>query len=93
HKAIGGDMLQAIAPLDQIFVPHHVMLDCAWHHWQLQNPRRLYDYSGWKNRQKTVQVSLDDEIPVGNLLNGGKPPVVRDYMDTKGGKLCYEYER
>ncbi|ESK82179.1 monooxygenase [Moniliophthora roreri MCA 2997] len=91
HLSVSGDMRLAVAPHDGIFFAHHNNIDRAWAKWQSMSPGRLVEYSGWKDRKETIPVSLDDQLPVGNLLNGGEPPVVRDYMNTKGGKLCYEY--
>lgn len=73
--------------LDPIFFLHHGMVDKVWWEWQEQDrDNRLYAYGGLRNDGQAA--SLDDELPMLGLADDG---VVRDYMDTQGGALCYTY--
>ncbi|KAK7037335.1 hypothetical protein VNI00_011326 [Paramarasmius palmivorus] len=87
HNALRGDMFLEASPNDPLFYLHHGNVDRIWAKWQAANPARLTDFSGWKYQNKTVPVSLDDELPVANLSDDR--PIVKDYMDI--GVLCYEY--
>lgn len=89
HNGIGGDMLTSASPNDPLFYLHHANVDRIWAKWQAANPTRLTDYNGWKDRNETIPAHIDDEMPAGNFSD--HRPVVRDYMNIKGGILCYEY--
>jgi tyrosinase len=77
---------------DPIFFLHHTQIDRLWWLWQQQNPRnRTFAYNGFHNTDDGSQgpaVTLNDVLPMGGLAADG---IVRDYMDIKGGKLCYTY--
>ncbi|KAI3597460.1 di-copper centre-containing protein [Moniliophthora roreri] len=89
HNAVGGDMLTSAAPNDALFYLHHGNVDRIWAKWQAANPDRLSDYQGFRDRKETDPATIDDKMPIGNFSD--QQPVVRDYMNTKGGPLCYEY--
>ncbi|KAK3356861.1 monooxygenase [Lasiosphaeria hispida] len=90
HAGIGGgrgDMGPLSSPNDPIFFLHHAMVDKVWWQWQQQDPQtRTFAYKGQRNNGSAA--TLLDELPMLGLAPEG---VVRDYMDTKGGVLCYTY--
>ncbi|KAK4446660.1 hypothetical protein QBC34DRAFT_356297 [Podospora aff. communis PSN243] len=90
HSAIGGsrgDMGPNTSPNDPIFFLHHTMVDKIWWQWQQHNPQtRTLAYEGTRN--DGAAASLDDIMP---MLGLAEDKVVRDYMDTQGGALCYTY--
>lgn len=72
---------------DPIFFLHHTMVDKIWWQWQQQNPQnRTFAYQGVRNDGQNA--TLNDVLPMLGLAPEG---VVRDYMNTKGGVLCYTY--
>ncbi|KAL0576037.1 hypothetical protein V5O48_005944 [Marasmius crinis-equi] len=89
HNLIGGDMRPHDAPNDPIFYMHHANIDRVWAKWQGDNATRLHDYRGFNDVRQTQPASINDTMPTLNLLDG--EVTVRDYMNTKGGPLCYEY--
>jgi tyrosinase len=63
------------------------MVDKIWWQWQQQDPQtRTLAYEGTRN--DGLNASLDDIMP---MLGLAADRVVRDYMDTQGGPLCYTY--
>jgi len=72
---------------DPFFFLHHTMVDKVWWQWQQRDPqKRTLDYKGVRNDGKNA--TLDDVLPMLGLAPEG---IVRDYMDTRGGALCYTY--
>ncbi|KAL0580213.1 hypothetical protein V5O48_001806 [Marasmius crinis-equi] len=91
HDAvIGGDMREFFAVNDPIFLLHHANVDRIWARWQGSDPARLNEYSGFNDIRSTQRASIDDLMPMLNLLD--QRPRVRDYMNTRAGSLCYVYE-
>jgi len=74
--------------IDPIFFLHHAMVDKVWWQWQQHRatPNRTYAYNGLR-RDKT-NATLDDVMP---MLGLAPDALVRQYMDTQGGTLCYLY--
>ncbi|KAH7032603.1 uncharacterized protein B0I36DRAFT_241275 [Microdochium trichocladiopsis] len=92
HSIIHGDMGPATSPNEPLFMLHHANVDRAWARWQGRNETRLADYSGFNDRVTlSIRASIDDEMPVLELAD--TKPVVRDYMDTMAGPLCYTYSK
>ncbi|KAM7193255.1 hypothetical protein V8F33_007955 [Rhypophila sp. PSN 637] len=90
HAGVGGgrgDMGPTSSPNDPIFFLHHAMVDKVWWQWQQRDPQnRTFAYKGVRNDGQNA--TLADVMPMLGLAADG---VVRDYMDTKGGALCYVY--
>lgn len=57
--------------------------------WQGRNATRLADYTGFNDASKTIPASVTDAMPVMALAD--TEPIVKDYMDTQAGPLCYTY--
>ncbi|KAI1030731.1 hypothetical protein LB503_013006 [Fusarium chuoi] len=57
--------------------------------WQGRNATRLADYTGFNDLDKWNSADINDNMPVMRLADEG--PVVKDYMDTRAGPLCYTY--
>lgn len=57
--------------------------------WQGRNATRLADYTGFIDASKTTPASITDAMPVMALAD--TEPIVKDYMDTQAGPLCYTY--
>ncbi|UQC87199.1 uncharacterized protein CLUP02_12701 [Colletotrichum lupini] len=89
HSIIFGDMGPATSPNEPLFFLHHGNVDRAWAKWQGRNATRLADYAGFNNADKTISASITDTMPVLELID--VEPVVKDYMDTLSGPLCYTY--
>ncbi|KAI9146861.1 Tyrosinase ustQ [Paramyrothecium foliicola] len=89
HSIIFGDMGPSTSPNEPLFFLHHANVDRAWAKWQGRNATRLADYTGVRYQWDAVPATLDDTMPVIELANS--EPVVRDYMDTLAGPLCYTY--
>ncbi|KAF5025387.1 hypothetical protein F66182_2552 [Fusarium sp. NRRL 66182] len=89
HSIIFGDMGPATSPNEPLFFLHHANVDRVWAKWQGRNATRLADYSGFRDSYKVDQADLADTMPVLSLAV--EDPVVRDYMDTQAGPLCYTY--
>ncbi|KAL0930091.1 uncharacterized protein CTRU02_214911 [Colletotrichum truncatum] len=89
HSCIFGDMGPATSPNEPLFFLHHGNVDRAWAKWQGRNATRLADYTGFQDRNKTIPASLTDTMPVLELAD--TEPIVKDYMDTQAGPLCYTY--
>ncbi|KAK1232749.1 hypothetical protein PQX77_004107 [Marasmius sp. AFHP31] len=89
HNSVNGEMAAYNAPNDIMFYMHHANVDRIWAQWQEANAARLSDYGGFRDQSRTQQASIDDELPVYGLFDS--PPLVRDYMNTRGGALCYVY--
>ncbi|KAH7304025.1 hypothetical protein B0I35DRAFT_363867 [Stachybotrys elegans] len=89
HSVIFGDMGPSTSPNEPLFFLHHANVDRAWAKWQGRNATRLSDYSGFNDAAETVSASIDDEMPILEL--GEVQPIVKDYMDTQAGPLCYTY--
>lgn len=89
HSIIFGDMGPSTSPNEPLFMLHHAQVDRAWARWQGRNETRLADYAGWNDRDETIRASIDDEMPILELAD--TKPIVRDYMDTMAGPLCYTY--
>ena len=71
-----------------MFFLHHTQVDRLWWLWQQKAPQtRTMEYNGLRLDYET-QVSLNDKMPMAGLAADA---VVRDYMDVKGGTLCYKY--
>jgi tyrosinase len=62
------------------------MVDKLWWQWQQQNQTRTLEYQGKRNDGQDA--ALEDALPMLGLSSDG---IVGDYMDTKGGALCYTY--
>ena len=63
------------------------MVDKLWWEWQrADRDNRMDDYKGMRNDKQ--EASLEDVMP---MLDLAPDAVVRDYMDTEGGALCYTY--
>ncbi|KAK0657809.1 hypothetical protein B0T16DRAFT_386283 [Cercophora newfieldiana] len=93
HGGVGGgrgDMgLQDASPNDPLFFLHHAQVDRLWWIWQQQDPStRTNAYNGFREDGQGPAATLDDVLPMLGLAPDG---VVRDYMDVKGGTLCYTY--
>ncbi|KAK0638575.1 monooxygenase [Cercophora newfieldiana] len=90
HAGIGGslgDMGPISSPNDPVFFLHHTMVDKLWWQWQQQDPQtRTLQYQGRRNDGGNA--TLEDVLPMLGLALDG---VVKDYMDTGGGALCYTY--
>ncbi|KAJ8093192.1 hypothetical protein PM082_020677 [Marasmius tenuissimus] len=89
HGAVGGEMSAHNSPNDAIFFVHHANADRIWTQWQGSNATRLKNYTGFNDEGQTQRASIDDRMPTLNLLNS--EAIVRDYMNTRAGKLCYVY--
>lgn len=57
--------------------------------WQGRNATRLVDYTGFNDADKTIQASINDNMPIMELAD--TQPIVKDYMDIQAGPLCYTY--
>ncbi|KAL0570309.1 hypothetical protein V5O48_011660 [Marasmius crinis-equi] len=90
HNVISGDMSNFFAPNDPMFFMHHANIDRIWAQWQGNNAARLNDYSGFNDARRTQPASIDDALPVLNLIDAR--PRVRDYMNTRAGNMCYVYQ-
>jgi len=63
------------------------MVDKVWWQWQQRSPgNRTFAYTGLRNDGQNA--TLNDVLPMLGLAPEG---VVKDYMNTKGGVLCYTY--
>ncbi|RBQ75510.1 hypothetical protein FVER14953_13776 [Fusarium verticillioides] len=89
HSIIFGDMGPATSPNEPLFFLHHANVDRVWAKWQGRNATRLADYTGFNDRNKWISADITDGMPVMRLAD--KEPVVKDYMDTRAGPLCYTY--
>ncbi|CRK07805.1 hypothetical protein BN1723_008946 [Verticillium longisporum] len=89
HSIIFGDMGPATSPNEPLFFLHHANVDRAWAKWQGRNATRLADYTGFNDANRVISASLDDRMPVMRLAD--EEPIVRDFMDTQAGPLCYTY--
>lgn len=89
HSIIFGDMGPATSPNEPLFFLHHANVDRAWAKWQGRNATRLADYTGFNDPNRVISASLDDRMPVMRLAD--EEPIVRDFMDTQAGPLCYTY--
>ncbi|KAJ1326052.1 tyrosinase [Microdochium nivale] len=91
HQVIYGDMGPATSPNEPLFMLHHANVDRAWARWQGRNETRLADYMGFNDRNLTIRASINDPMPVKELavIN----PIVKEYMDTLAGPLCYTYSK
>lgn len=49
----------------------------------------MTEYTGFNDVDGIVSASIDDMMPVLKLSDVN--PVVKDYMNTQGGLLCYTY--
>jgi len=94
HQGIGGEMASAVSsPGDPIFYLHHAFLDRVWWQWQEGAlPARLSDFAGYTTEYEPVtgwvNATLDDELNMFGIIPNA---TVRDLMDIRGGRLCYEY--
>lgn len=80
----------ATSPNEPLFFLHHANVDRAWAKWQGRNETRLSDYTGMRvTPSETVDAKITDKMPV--LYLADKEPIVKDYMDTQAGPLCYTY--
>lgn len=97
----------ATSPNEPLFFLHHANVDRVWAkvrafsmsvcspwlltflQWQGRNATRLADYTGFNDRNKWISADITDGMPVMRLAD--KEPVVKDYMDTRAGPLCYTY--
>ncbi|KAL0580214.1 hypothetical protein V5O48_001807 [Marasmius crinis-equi] len=91
HNVVRGDMLYFYSPSDVLFFLHHANVDRIWAEWQGNNATRLNDYTGFNDVRKSEKASLNDTLPTLKLLPDGDPYAVKDFMNIKAGKLCYEY--
>ncbi|KAI7771122.1 hypothetical protein LZL87_013449 [Fusarium oxysporum] len=82
HSIIFGDMGPATSPNEPLFFLHHA-------NWQGRNATRLADYTGFNDPNKWNTADITDAMPVMRLAD--KEPVVKDYIDTRAGPLCYTY--
>lgn len=57
--------------------------------WQGRNATRLADYTGFQDTDKIYPAAITDSMPVLELAETDL--LVRDYMDTLSGPLCYTY--
>ncbi|KAF4994639.1 hypothetical protein FGRMN_5636 [Fusarium graminum] len=89
HSVIFGDMGPATSPNEPLFFLHHANVDRVWAKWQGRNNTRLADYSGIAVAHSDILADITDTMPVMELAE--KEPVVKDYMDTQAGPLCYTY--
>ncbi|KAJ4128930.1 hypothetical protein NW768_007455 [Fusarium equiseti] len=90
HSVIFGDMGPATSPNEPLFFLHHANVDRVWAKWQGRNETRLSDYTGKRvTPTGTIDAKITDKMPVLDLAD--KEPVVKDYMDTEAGPLCYTY--
>ncbi|KAK3363154.1 hypothetical protein B0T25DRAFT_31797 [Lasiosphaeria hispida] len=91
-RGLGDLGFQNASPNDPLFFLHHTQVDRLWWLWQQQDPQtRTFAYNGFHNTQDGSQgptVMLSDILPMAGLAPDG---IVKDYMDVKGGKLCYTY--
>jgi tyrosinase len=99
----------ATSPNEPLFFLHHANVDRVWAKvgfssiqfgvarllttlkWQGRNDTRLSDYTGFRVSQTTIPATITDTMPVMELAENG--PVVKDYMDTLSGPLCYTYSK
>ncbi|CAK3961185.1 Di-copper centre-containing [Lecanosticta acicola] len=86
---INGTFLTLYAPEDPIFFLHHMQLDRLWWSWQKSRPENARAYNGPSTSQTTAVAKLTDSLPFGNL---SEDVIVKDIIDTKRGRLCYEYD-
>ncbi|KAM0279898.1 hypothetical protein ACHAQH_004338 [Verticillium albo-atrum] len=89
HSIIFGDMGPATSPNEPLFFLHHANVDRVWAKWQGRNATRLADYTGFNDNNRIFSATLDDTMPVMELA--AELPIVRDFMDTQAGPLCYTY--
>ncbi|KAF0644243.1 hypothetical protein FPSE5266_12166 [Fusarium pseudograminearum] len=89
HSIIFGDMGPATSPNEPLFFLHHANVDRVWAKWQGRNDTRLSDYSGFRVSETTIPAKITDAMPVMELAES--EPIVKDYMDTLTGPLCYTY--
>ncbi|KAF1963475.1 Di-copper centre-containing protein [Byssothecium circinans] len=89
HSAMFGDMGPATSPNEPLFFLHHANVDRVWAKWQGRNATRLADYTGFKDTSKRISASITDSMPAMQLAD--TEPIVKDYMDTQAGPLCYTY--
>ena len=78
---------------DPIFYLHHTFLDRVWWQWQERAlPARLTDFAGYNTQYEPatgwVNATLDDELNMFGIIPNA---TIRDLMDIRGGRLCYEY--
>ncbi|KAJ1337258.1 tyrosinase [Microdochium nivale] len=91
HSIIFGDMGPATSPNEPLFMLHHANVDRAWARWQGRNNTRLVDYTGFNDRNKNARANINDPMP--QLELAGTAPLVKDYMDTMAGTMCYTYSK
>ncbi|KXJ88754.1 hypothetical protein Micbo1qcDRAFT_213866 [Microdochium bolleyi] len=91
HSIIFGDMGPATSPNEPLFFLHHAQVDRVWARWQGRNATRLADYQGFNDRDNVVRADIGDVMPSRELQE--PYPLVRDYMDTQAGPLCYTYSK
>uniref|UniRef100_L2FMV4 Tyrosinase copper-binding domain-containing protein n=1 Tax=Colletotrichum fructicola (strain Nara gc5) TaxID=1213859 RepID=L2FMV4_COLFN len=89
HSIIYGDMGPATSPNEPLFFLHHANVDRVWAKWQGRNATRLADYTGFQDTDKIYPAAITDSMPVLELAETDL--LVRDYMDTLSGPLCYTY--
>ncbi|EQB56150.1 monooxygenase [Colletotrichum gloeosporioides Cg-14] len=89
HSIIYGDMGPATSPNEPLFFLHHANVDRVWAKWQGRNDTRLADYTGFQDTDKIYPAAITDSMPVLELADTDL--LVRDYMDTLSGPLCYTY--
>ncbi|CAL3964034.1 unnamed protein product [Diplocarpon coronariae] len=97
HYTFGGDPASDTlqSPNDPVFWPHHTMLDRVWWIWQTRNLTYGLQAIGgtrtFNNTPPSPLATLDDEV---GLLHLGAPVILRDLLNTvggKGGDFCYVY--
>jgi tyrosinase len=49
----------------------------------------LADYTGFQDQAGTFPASVNNTMPILEL--GKTKPIVKNYMDTQAGPLCYTY--
>ncbi|KAJ3124239.1 hypothetical protein HK098_001301 [Nowakowskiella sp. JEL0407] len=94
HYSIGGSfgaMGNAHSSCgDPTFFLHHGNMDRLWWLWQLKDSKRLTEIGG-KTMQGTT-VTLDFKMDLNELTAPWPDLTVREFMNIKGGPLCYDYE-
>ena len=88
-----GILRDSFSHLDPLFYLHHTFLDRVWWQWQKRSlPARLRDIAGYTTQNKPptgwVDATLDDELNMFGIIPNA---TVRDVMDIRGGRLCYDY--
>ncbi|KAK4455207.1 monooxygenase [Podospora aff. communis PSN243] len=92
NRGLGDLGFHDASPNDPLFFLHHTQVDRLWWLWQQQNPSaRTMAYEGTRPLPDGLAgppATLNDPLLMAGLAPDG---IVRDYMDVKGGKLCYTY--